>query len=75
MHTDTTKNEISNDMQHILDHLKKKDKEIFMKHYVEEDSVKKIVLTPVLTSGEEGEKKTNYRKVLTEEEFEVVIKE
>nr|WP_225315995.1 MULTISPECIES: hypothetical protein [Bacillus cereus group] len=40
-----------------------------------EDSVTKIVLTPVLTSGEEGEKKTNYRKVLTEEEFEVVIKE
>lgn len=39
-----------------------------------EDSVTKIVLTPVLTSGEEGEKKTNYRKVLTEEEFEVVIK-
>ncbi|MEJ9113275.1 DUF5643 domain-containing protein [Bacillus paramobilis] len=36
-----------------------------------EDSVTKIVLT----SGEEGEKKTNYRKVLTEEEFEVVIKE
>ncbi|MES5928880.1 DUF4179 domain-containing protein [Bacillus cereus group sp. MG9] len=40
-----------------------------------EDSVTKIVLTPVLTSGEEGEKKTKYRKVLTEEEFEVVIKE
>ncbi|MGO0657855.1 DUF4179 domain-containing protein [Bacillus mycoides] len=40
-----------------------------------EDSVTKIILTPVLTSGEEGEKKTNYRKVLTEEEFEVVIKE
>ena len=39
-----------------------------------ENSVTKIILTPVLTSGEEGEKKTNYRKVLTEEEFEVVIK-
>ncbi|PFD75019.1 hypothetical protein COL10_11490 [Bacillus cereus] len=40
-----------------------------------EDRVTKIILTPVLTSGEEGEKKTDYRKVLTEEEFEVVIKE
>ncbi|MEK5303566.1 sigma-70 family RNA polymerase sigma factor [Bacillus sp. FSL R10-2201] len=42
VHTDTTKNEISNDMEHILDHLKKNDKEIFMKHYVEEDSVEEI---------------------------------
>ncbi|MEI5914402.1 sigma-70 family RNA polymerase sigma factor [Bacillus albus] len=42
MHIDTTKNEISNDMEHILDHLKKNDKEIFMKHYVEEDSVEHI---------------------------------
>ena len=29
-------------MEHILDHLKKNDKEIFMKHYVEEDSVENI---------------------------------
>lgn len=42
MHTDTTKNEISNDMEQILDHLKKNDKDIFMKHYVEEDSVEDI---------------------------------
>lgn len=40
-----------------------------------EDNVTKIIMTPVVTSGEEGEKKTNYRKVLKEEEFEVVIKE
>ncbi len=42
MHT-TLENEISNDMEHILNHLKKNDKEIFMKHYVEEDSVEDIV--------------------------------
>ncbi|MCU4990417.1 sigma-70 family RNA polymerase sigma factor [Bacillus cereus] len=42
MHTDTTKNEMSNDMEHILNHLKKNDKEIFMKHYVQEDSVEDI---------------------------------
>lgn len=41
MHT-TPKNEISNDMEHILNHLKKNDKEIFMRHYVEEDSVEDI---------------------------------
>ncbi|HFJ9452661.1 RNA polymerase subunit sigma-70 [Bacillus anthracis] len=41
MHT-TLENEISNDMEHILNHLKKNDKEIFMKHYVEEDSVEDI---------------------------------
>jgi hypothetical protein len=40
-----------------------------------EDSVTKIILTPVITSGEVGEKKADYRKLLTEEEFEVVIKE
>lgn len=41
MHT-TLENEISNGMEHILNHLKKNDKEIFMKHYVEEDSVEDI---------------------------------
>ncbi|ALQ70122.1 sigma-70 family RNA polymerase sigma factor [Bacillus thuringiensis] len=41
MHT-TLENEISNDMEHILNHLKKNDKEIFMKHYVQEDSVEYI---------------------------------
>lgn len=39
-----------------------------------DDSVSKITFTPTVTSGEEGEKKTDYRKVLKEEAFEVVVK-
>ncbi|WP_243524785.1 DUF4179 domain-containing protein [Bacillus pseudomycoides] len=39
-----------------------------------DDSVTQITFTPTVTSGEEGEKKTDYRKVLKEEAFEVVAK-
>ncbi|WP_459499181.1 DUF4179 domain-containing protein [Bacillus sp. C1] len=39
-----------------------------------DDSVTKITFIPTVTSGEEGEKKTDYKKVLKEEAFEVVVK-
>ncbi|WP_176538715.1 hypothetical protein [Bacillus cereus] len=38
-----------------------------------DDSVTTIMFNPIVTSGEEGEKKTDYKRVLKEDVFEVII--
>ncbi|MDM5190244.1 sigma-70 family RNA polymerase sigma factor [Bacillus sp. DX4.1] len=38
----TLEDKVSSEMEHMLNHLKKEDKEIFVKRYVEEDSVEEI---------------------------------
>nr|WP_255255370.1 hypothetical protein [Bacillus pseudomycoides] len=70
--TFSAKDQNGNDLKPVSGHTLVKDS--YARFEKLDDSVTTIMFTPTVTSGEEGEKKTDYRKVLKEEAFEVVAK-
>ena len=70
--TFSAKDQNGNDLKPMSGHTLAKDS--YARFEKLDDSVTTIMFTPTVTSGEEGEKKTDYRKVLKEEAFEVVVK-